>query len=593
MKSKKWTVPLAAAFVMLACSACGPAGSSFDAADYEDLPEVRFSSFYGTGATGETSKVKMRVPFDDTFHLEFSDTIVVQINLWDEAGNKIASKREPFDVTLKKDALVYVELVPRGKELKVEVTAQENLTQMPFDVLEAPDANLFDVSSVAGDPLEAAKIEYKKRDGILYAYCNSPETVKDYAVNKAMTRHDVSDREVFFTFEHNASNYMEGGGLYYGYRVRNTDTKDIYITVKNAGMQVSGAGAFYGEKEWTQFYNTKFALPDMSNWSESAKNSFEAWYGFSGNYKNLNYQPATYKIPAGAYMYVLGGTKTDSYNGYVAEGGNQRARGSCQNGAVLFEVAGKAEAAFYAYNDINAIKNDTTSHVGLKLVDGRGCIGTDEGAVVDNSAVWVFNDETPKQTLSVTFTNYYEDFEPKYDSNGNALRVTGEPNSKINSTPHEQRVTTYYTHCNVQGNHAAVGTDMTAFHTIYEGTPIIIGCDYYDVNGWTANIGNWMKDYIDTYTFVNRGDKEREVTVRIVPSVGGALIAMVRDVDGKLVAGTEGYSMHCKASVHGDAVYAPFNYTVKVAPHSVQQFHVEYNLMANSYGTVSHEVDLK
>ena len=511
----------------------------------------------------------------------------------DAEGHKIASQTESFDVTLKKDALVYAEFVPKGKEVKIEVTAKENLTQLPFEISEVPDVNSFDVSSVSGDPLEAAEIEYKKRDGIMYAYCNSPETVQDYALNKAMTRHDVSDREVFFTFEHNSSKFMDKGGIYYGYRVRNTDTEDIYITVKNVGMQVGGVGAFYGELEWTRFYNTKFALPDMSGWSESSKKSFAAWYGFGGKYSNPNYQPATYKIPAGEYMYILGGTKKDSYNGYVVEGANQRTGGSCQNGAVLFEVKGKAEAAFYAYDDFNAIKNDTTSHVGLKLADGRGCIGTDEGAVVDNSAVWVFNDETPAQKLPVTFTNYYEDFVPKYDDKGNELRVSGEPNSKINSTPHQQKTTTYYTHANVQGNHLAVGTDMTAFHTHNEGTPIIIGCDYYDVNGWTANVGNWMKDYIDTYTLVNRGDKEREVTIKIIPFVGGALTVMVRDENGKLIEGTEGYSMYYRASEHGDMVYSPFNYTVKVAPHSVKQFHVEYNLMANSYGTVSHEVNLK
>lgn len=590
MKGRKWAVPLAAAFVMLACSACG---GSFNSSEYDALPEVRFSSFYGSDENGNACKVKMRVPYDDTYSVKFAQTMVKEVTLLDGSGKKIASGTESFEVTLKKDALVYASFVPQNKKVKVEVTAKEHLTQLPFDVVGAPDPDSFDVSSISGDPMEAAEIEYKKRDGILYAYSNTPETVKDYAVNKAMTRHDVTDREVFFTFEHNASQFIDRGGIYYGYRVRNTDEKDIYITVKNVGMQVSGAGAFYGELEWTRFYNTKFALPDMSQWTASAQSSFDAWYGFGGKYKNPNYQPATYKIPAGKYMYVIGGTSQDSYNGYTVEGGNQLAGGSCQNGAVLFEVKGKAEAAFYAYNDINAIKNDTTSHIGIRLEDGRGCIGTDEGAVVDNSATWVFNDETPAQQLPVTFTNYYEDFEEKLDAYGKPIRITGEPNAEINSTPHTQNETYYYTHCNVQGNHLAVGTDMTAFHTLYEGTPVVIGCDYFDVNGWTANVGNWMKDYIDTYTFVNRGDKEREVTVKIVPVIGGALTVMVRDKDGKLIDGTEGYSMYYHSSEYGDAVNSPFAYTVRVAPHSVQQFHVEYNLMANSYGTVSHEVNLK
>ncbi|MDE7158756.1 MAG: hypothetical protein K2N74_04195 [Clostridiales bacterium] len=565
----------------------------FNASEYENLPEVRFSSFYGVDERGGACKVKMRVPFDDSFRVDFSDRIVKEVTLYDGAGNIIASGTKSFEVTLKKDDLVYAQFVPTNKAVEVKVTAKEHLTQLPFSVLEAPDAQSFDVSSVAGDPLRAAKIEYKKRDGILYAYCNSPETVRDYALNKALTRHDVTDREVFFTFEHNSSQFAERGGIFYGYRVRNTDTKDIYITVKNVGMQVSGKGTFNGELEWTRFYNTKFVLPDMSKWSESTMNSFLAWYEYSGEYQNPNYQPATYKIPAGESMYVLGGTSEDSYNGYTVEGANLRTGGECQNGAVLFEVKGKAEAAFFTYNDINAIKNDTTSHVGIQLEGGLECIGTEEGAVVDNSAVWEFNDETPAQALPVIYTNYYKEFKQEFDEKGNALRVTGEPNTKIDVTPHEQNRTSYYTHINVHDTNTAVGTDMTAFHTVHNGKPVVIGCEYFDVNGRFANIGNWMKDYIDAYTFVNRGDREREITVKIVPVVGGALVIMVRDVNGKLVAGTEGYSMYYHASKYGDEVNAPFEYTVKVAPHSVTQFNVEYNLMANSYGRVLHEVKLK
>ena len=36
-----------------------------------------------------------------------------------------------------------------------------------------------------------------------------------------------------------------------------------------------------------------------------------------------------------------------------------------------------------------------------------------------------------------------------------------------------------------------------------------------------------------------------------------------------------------------------FNYTVKVKAHSIIQFYVEYNLLANSCGNVVHKVTLK
>ena len=36
-----------------------------------------------------------------------------------------------------------------------------------------------------------------------------------------------------------------------------------------------------------------------------------------------------------------------------------------------------------------------------------------------------------------------------------------------------------------------------------------------------------------------------------------------------------------------------YYYTVKVKPHSIKQFIIEYNLLANSCGNVSHKVTLK
>ena len=163
----------------------------------------------------------------------------------------------------------------------------------------------------------------------------------------------------------------------------------MYVTVKNAGMQVYGAGSFYGEQEWTQFYKTEFKLPDKSEWSQGEHDSFAAWYGFSGKYKSLNYQPATYKIPAGNYMYVLGGTKSDSYNNYTVLGADAKTNESCQNGAVLFHVTGEAEAAFFVYEDPAKIKDDVTSHYGVRADSKRENIGIDEGAMVDGQATWI------------------------------------------------------------------------------------------------------------------------------------------------------------------------------------------------------------
>lgn len=593
MTVKKCSVALAAAFALLALCACGEKDSGFSSEEFLHLPELRLSSFYASSDGDGSNRVKMRVPFDDTFKFDFAETQVKRVRVYDENGGVLASGSRPFELALKKDALIFAEYTAAKARVEVKVSAKANKSLLPFDPVNVPSPDSFSVTGGAEDPLQPANLTYKKRADTLYAYSNAPEALTDNCLNTAMIRHDVTDREVFFTFEHQTGKLKTGA--YYGYQVRNTGTEDMYVTVKNAGMQVYGAGSFYGEQEWTQFYNTEFKLPDKSEWSQGEHDSFAAWYGFSGKYKSLNYQPATYKIPAGNYMYVLGGTKSDSYNNYTVLGADAKTNESCQNGAVLFHVTGEAEAAFFVYEDPAKIKDDVTSHYGVRADSKRENIGTDEGAMVDGQATWIFNDATPAQSLPVTFTNYYKDFpEAELGEDGKPLPVTGEPFAAIESTAHEQTARRYYTHSNVQSNHLAVGTDMTDFHSIYEGKrEIVVGNHYFDASGRLANIGNWMKDYIDTYTFVNQGDNEREITVEIIPENSGALTTLVRGADGKLIEGTAGYSMKYKATQYGDEIFEPFRYTVTVKPHSVLQFHVEYNLMANSYGKVSHEVFLK
>jgi hypothetical protein len=82
--------------------------------------------------------------------------------------------------------------------------------------------------------LKASVISYTKRnDGKgLYVNCNNPEKITEKEFNTVLTSQDVTDKEVFFTFEHNNANTRY---YYYGYRVTNTDDHDIFVTVKNLG----------------------------------------------------------------------------------------------------------------------------------------------------------------------------------------------------------------------------------------------------------------------------------------------------------------------------------------------------------------------
>ncbi len=591
---KKWAAAAAAAFLVLSCCACTGGGGTeqgaLDVSEYAALPEIRFSSLWASEQAG-SSGYKMKVPFTDTYTVDFKSTQVERYELFDAAGHLLVDAYSSFEIALEAGQRVYARVTPKGKIVRVTVTPKENASIQPFELAEAPSASSFETVSKTPsvDPLQPAEIKYVKRPDTLYVYCNAPEAVQQgpQAVNKCITRQDVSNREVFFTFEHQSDNINPG--VWYGYRVTNTGTEDAFITVKNMGFQVSGSGSYHGEQEWTQFYNTKFGMPDMSLLSDSQKANWDAYFNFSGTYPVLGIQPTTYRIPAGKFIYVIGGTTTDAFGKCnVFNTADTMTNGNCQNGAVLFEVAGSAMGAFYIYNQPDLIAPGTPAcdtEIGINDPEAYGVVhaGEDVGFVVDNSATWTFNDATPEtEQLPVTFTNSYAD----------ELEETGTPGAVIPSTLHTQEQDYWATHINVQTNHDAVGTDMTSFRSVYgpDRLPITVGCEWYDSRGALANIGNWMKDYQDLYTFVNQGDKERTIEVHTVAT--GALVGMVRGLDGKIVEGTEKFYFTYGKTDSGEALDQHFVYTVKIPAHSVVQFVVEYNLMANSYGYVKHYVAL-
>ena len=581
-------------------------GNKFNRKEYESLPTVQLSSVCAV-EKGGSCKLKMRVPWTDTYSISFPRRTTARVEFYNEGG-LLVRESESFDIALNEGEIVYCNIIPVKSTVHMTVEAKENKFPLPFEIGKAPNPASFKTTSAnpASDPLVPAEIKYIKRENTLYVYCNAPEEIKGapQVVNTCITRRDISDQSVFFTFEQqtNGLESKEGfttNGVYYGYRVTNTGEEDLFVTVRNLGWQIRGKGAFLGEREWIDFYNTRFPLPDMRDFTPSQLRLYEGYYGFSGKYRVHTFRPTTYRIPKGEYMYVMGGTTKDAFGGFnVANTANQLSINSpCANGAVLFEVVGKAEGAYYVYNDIKKVMpggEGYHTHMGIDdpAEYGEEHTGDDVGYVVDNQATWTFNDATPPQKLPVTFTNYYSE----------NCAHTGTPNTPIPGTkPHVQNAREWVTHIDPQCTHEegpgeAIGTDMTTFHTVDQnGKPIIVGANYYDSRGQYPNIGNWMKDYQDVFTFVNQGDRAREVTVNLICT--GAVVMLVRDMKGKRIKGTAGYSMvHGPADTFGtweEGFDRSFCYRVKIPAHSVKQFVVEYNLMANSTGYVRHSVDLK
>lgn len=558
--------------------------------------EFRLSSLYDISDEKGLATYKVFAPYDDTYTISCDSSEKIEIYNFNKS--LLSSNEFSLTITLKKNEIVYINIQTMASDqwFNLSTTLNEHKVELPYEINSSTDiSKLSTTSSNNKSPLKVANISYEKRnDGKgLYVNCNNPEALSASDMNKCLTRQDVTGKDVFFTFEHNNANTS----YFYGYRVTNTDSKDIYITVKNMGYQTKGAGAWLGEDEWVKFYNTEFRV-DTSSYTASQKENYNAYVAFSNNYKSENRSPITYRIPAGKYIYVMGGTTKDSYqNINVFKSANIVVNSSicgCSNGAVLFSVAnGTAEGQFLVYKDKDASTINASSYV--QGNDQQGYVAGDYGSqyvgdenchgVVDCDYVWEFNDATKSTYLPVTFTN------PYYVGN---QQINGTAHSKIpNIIGYENiNIDTWYTHLN--GNHlkSTAGTDMTVYNTINSNKEkIIIDQLHFDGKGNTSNIGNWMVDYIDTITLVNQGDKERTFTYSL--SQNGVILAFIRNMDGSISNTYKPtYCIRLGKNEYGDAIEQPFTYSISIPAHSIIQFAVNYNLLANSSGCIAHRAYL-
>lgn len=559
----------------------------------------RLSSIYDDAPSTGIATYKMYAPYDDTYTISCNTATNIQV--YNSSKSLISSGTESTTINLKKDDIIYVSIKTNpDKFFKLVVTLKNNLIELPYQINSQVDISKYSTKTNNNySSVKAATLNYKKRsdDRGLYVNSNNPENLTQYQLqygsilNTVLMRQDVTEKDVFFTFEHNnlSQNY------YYGYRVTNTGQQDVYITVKNLGYQVNGAGSWLGEDEWIKFYNTKF-ISDTSSYSTSQKANYDAYVGFSNAYKSDNRKPITYRIPKGKYIYVMGGTTKDAYQKInVFNSANRIVNGGCSNGAVLFSVTGgSAEASFMLYTDSNASTINATNYVtgnnqigyvsddkfGVQYGGYDDCHG-----VVDVDIVYEFNDKIESDYLPVTYTNPY-----------NSTVYTGTKYGKLtNMSPKTVSGWSWKTHISNfdDGTRTAVGTDMTDYINVDFKTKQKIEIDsaHYDGRGKHPNIGNWMVDYIDTFTLVNQGTKEREFRYELKHN--GVILAFVRDENGFIDNSlTPKYYTSIPSSQYGAEIREYFTYTVKVPANSIVRFSIDYNLLANSNGTINHRAYL-
>ena len=413
-----------------------------------------------------------------------------------------------------------------------------------------------------GEVNAAAEIAYSLREGGKYIYCNNPEQLYDYNIGKALIIENDLKGDVFFS---NENRNLTGKKIYTGLQLRNNSGEDIKVTVKNVGYQLGID--WYGQVEWTDFFDTEFGLEKAGG-----------YYAFSKVYSPVGFKETTYTVPNGKYIYVMGGTTADAYgNINVAKTADRYCTdGQVINGAVYFTVDGPdkgVSAAYVCYE--SAASPVTTDQQQGYIVErngnsfGRQYLGSAPFICAEASIAWNIDDSfADGKALPIKYkVNYYTD-PANYGVYG---EYTGTPVTRNISG------TVWYTHINSNNHSEYIGTDMMPFYCVTDsGESVVIDSKHNDGTGKPANIGNWMIVYEERLTFENSGDRARSFDLYMKNK--GVMAVTVRDKNGNQI----------ESHYHWDADTPVCS--INVPGGKTRELYLEYVLLADSYGSVEHSV---
>ncbi len=463
------------------------------------------------------------------------------------------------------------------------------------------------------------RIEYTKREGGTYIYSNNPEMLAPEDVGKAILRTKDLTGDCIFTYEH--SNHT-GAPVYFGYQLKNDGDTDVSVTVYNLGFQIDGE--WLGQRSWSDYFNYRFELPEDYFLENGKENPIYIGCDYL-DYTPTPREPVTVEIPAGEYIYVLGGTSEDAYNNtsIFDTADKPIQKGKCSNAVVRFNVSGgSVTGTFYCYTDPEQVKENPeeqgfiterfNSATGKMTDYSKQYKGVDPTAgLIESNLTFVVDNDTEDGRLPVIYT--------KYADYGYASKNT--PYAEYQPTKKVVVDNKWVTALNPNSVESAIGTDMMIFQCVdTEGNDIVIDTLRADSSGEPANIGNWMVQYTDNFTLVNVSDEAKTFKL-FKRNNGGVLFTMARDDEGNILAAkalTGPYNFGSEAEIFAgvDKSLLQFKngrfwftvadgrpycdvidersevYSVTVQPNSVERVSIDYVILGNSNGGTTHWVEL-
>ncbi len=462
-----------------------------------------------------------------------------------------------------------------------------------------------------------AEIEYEKRVGGTYIYSNNPEMLAPEDIGKAILRTKNLTGLINFTYEH--SNHT-GIPVYFGYQLKNEGYTDVTVTILNLGFQPDGE--WLGQRSWSDYFNYRFELPFDYFLPNGEVNPIYVGCDYI-DYTPTPRDPVSYTIPAGEYIYVLGGTSEDAYGKANVFGSADTPilPGKCSNAVVKFEISGgSVTGTFYVYSDVSQVQSNPDEQGFIterfnsktqKLTDySKQYKGVDPTAgIIESNITFIIDDETESGRLPIRYKKYAD-----YDyASKNA------PYAKYDLKEHVIESYEWVTALNPNSVQSAIGTDMMIFQCVdTEGNEIVIDTEHADSSGEPANIGNWMVQYTDNFTLINAGERERTLTF-FKRGNSGVLFVMTRDDEGNILdakALTGPYNFANEASIFDGVdksllvekngrlwfkiadgrpycdVVDERSEVIKITipPMSVKRISIDYVILGNSCGGTTHWV---
>ncbi len=407
-------------------------------------------------------------------------------------------------------------------------TYNENL--QPYQNIFYTGKKCFEIEN--GSPF-VAEIEYTKREGGTYIYSNNPEMLAPEDIGKAILRTKNIQGLCNFTYEH--SNHT-GIPVYFGYQLKNEGESDVTVTVTNLGFQPDGE--WLGQRSWSDYFNFRFELPFDYFLENGEVNPIYVGCDYI-DYTPTPREPISFTIPAGEYIYVLGGTSADAYGNANVFGSADTIiyPGKCSNAVVKFFVeGGSVTGTFYVYSDASQVRGEPEEQGFIterfnsatnKLTDySKQYKGVDPTAgVIESNITFIVDDDTESGRLPVRYKNNRD---PDYASKNT-------PYAKYDLKERVIENDNWVTALNQNNVPNAIGTDMMIFQCIdTEGNELVIDTERADSSGEPANLGNWMVQYTDNFTLINAGEKERTFTF-FKRGNNGVLFVMTRDDEGNIL----------------------------------------------------------